>query len=83
MVLKVDHGGFAGIRVPWKDFNNNEVRDEKEQAELNLYGEGVLIAIGGNAGIGGGALSDNAGGAGRRSELEHGIGGNRRQWRNF
>ena len=46
-------GGFAGIHVP-------------ETATLNLYGTGVLTAVGGNAGNGGSALSDNAGGGGRR-----------------
>ena len=39
----MDHGGFAGIRVP----KNNE-----GEGELDLYGEGTVIAIGGNAGNG-------------------------------
>ena len=49
---KEDHGGWAGIRVPWIDTNNDGKRDEGEQAELNLYGDGKVIAIGGNAGSG-------------------------------
>ena len=48
-------GGFAGINVP-------------SGAELNLYGSGELIAIGGNAGDGGGAVNgDTGGGGGGRS----------------
>ena len=45
-------GGYAGIHVPWIDSNENNERDEGEQAELNLYGEGTVIAMGGNAGDG-------------------------------
>ena len=40
---KEDHGGWAGIRVP---------SNEKGKAELDLFGEGMVIAIGGNAGKG-------------------------------
>ena len=42
-------GGYAGIRVP-------------EGATLNIYGSGTLIAVGGNAGNGGGAVTANTGG---------------------
>ena len=52
MEQKEDHGGWAGIRVPWVDFNNDGNRNHGEQAELNLYGEGTLVAIGGDAGAG-------------------------------
>ena len=52
MELKEDHGGYAGIHVPWNDLNNNGTRDAGEQAELNLLGEGTVIAIGGDAGDG-------------------------------
>ena len=61
-------GGFAGIRVPWIDSDNDRERDLKEQAELNLYGEGTVIAIGGNAGNGNGSMGvgdSNTGGGGR------------------
>ena len=76
MEQKEDHGGFAGIHVPWNDLNNNGTRDAGEQAELNLFGEGTVIAIGGNAGdgvdsselYGGARRSDGAGaGIGRKS----------------
>ena len=50
-------GGKAGIHVP-------------ETATLNLYGEGTLIAIGGDAGNGGGAVTGNTGGGRRWPELE-------------
>ena len=76
MVQKEDHGGYAGIRVPWIDSNGDDKRDIGEQAELNLYGEGTLIAIGGDAGDGGGAVSNNTGGrrrtdgAGARNRTE-------------
>ena len=63
---KEDHGGYAGIRVPWIDSNDDGEREEGEQAELNLYGEGTVIAIGGDAGEGGGAVSGNTGGGRRR-----------------
>ncbi len=66
----MDHGGFAGVHVPWVDYNENEYRDNEEQAEFNLYGDGTLIAIGGDAGDGGGAVSGNTGGGRRRSEQE-------------
>ncbi len=46
-------GGYAGIHVPYG-------------ATLNLYGDGTLIAYGGNAGDGGSAVSGDAGGGGRR-----------------
>ena len=75
------HGGWAGIRVPWIDSNNDGTRDEGEQAELNLYGEGTVVAKGGNAGNGNGTYgtgdsntggrrwSDGAGaGIGRKPE---------------
>ena len=68
-------GGYAGIRVPWIDNNNDNVRDEGEQAELNLYGEGTVVAIGGDAGSGAGAQSENTGGR-RRSD-----GAGARNWR--
>ena len=55
-------GGFAGIRVPWIDENSNGLRDNGEQAELNLYGEGTVVALGGDAGNGGGAVTGNTGG---------------------
>ena len=42
-------GGYAGIHVP-------------EGAVLNLYGEGEIIATGGNAGDGAGAVTGNTGG---------------------
>ena len=62
-------GGYAGIRVPWIDENENEIRDEGEQAELNLYGEGTVIAIGGDAGNGVNG-STNFGGRRRTEEPE-------------
>jgi hypothetical protein len=47
-------GGYAGIHVP-------------ENATLNLYGSGIIKAIGGDAGAGGGDTnSGNTGGGGRR-----------------
>lgn len=67
-MLKVDLGGYAGIRVPWIDSDNDGVRDEGEQAELNLSGEGTIVAIGGNAGNGNGTYGtgdSNTGGGGR------------------
>ncbi len=63
------HGGYAGIRVPWIDKNEDGERNEGEQAELNLYGKGTLVAFGGDAGDGGSAISGNAGGGRRWSEL--------------
>lgn len=84
-MLKEDHGGWAGIRVPWIDSDNDNIRDEKEQAELNLYGEGTVISYGGDAGDGGTAVSGDAGGAGRsdgagtRNWSVDGAGGGR--WR--
>lgn len=74
MEPKEDHGGWAGIRVPWIDSNNNSERDEGEQAELNLYGEGTLIAYGGNAGRG--SDSTTTYGGGRRP-----VGAGARNWR--
>ena len=62
-------GGYAGIHVPWIDENGNNNRDEGEYAILNLYGDGTLIAYGGNAGDGGGAVSGNTGGGRWRTEL--------------
>ena len=70
-------GGFAGIRVP---------STEEGKATLNLYGEGTLIAIGGNATPGGAGTSNKEENSDvrkwwrRRSvERELGIGGNRRK----
>ena len=68
--LKEVHGGWAGIRVPWVDSNENNVRDDGEQAELNLYGDGIVVAYGGDAGEGGTAVSGDAGGGRRWSEQE-------------
>jgi hypothetical protein len=51
-------GGYAGIHVP-------------EGATLNLYGEGTVIAFGGDA---------SAGGAGTSSTLGQYYTGNRRRW---
>ena len=59
---KEDLGGYAGIHVPWIDENGDNNRDEGEYAILNLYGDGTLIAFGGDAGDGGGAVSGNTGG---------------------
>lgn len=70
---KGDHGGYAGIRVPWVDSNGDNERDDKEQAELNLYGEGTVIAIGGNAGNGVNG-STNFGGRWRTVGAGAGIG---------
>ena len=67
-------GGYAGIRVPWIDFNNNGERDKGEQAEFDIYGEGKLVAYGGDAADGAGTISGSVGGAGGRTEREHGIG---------
>ena len=82
MEQKEDHGGWAGIRVPWTDSNGNNERDEKEQAELNLLGEGTVIAIGGDAGNGvdssasyGGRWRSDGAGARDRTEIG-GKGGN-------
>lgn len=55
-------GGYAGINVP-------------KGATLNVYGEGKLIAYGGDAGDGGGAVSGNTGGGGGGG-AGAGIGGN-------
>ncbi len=74
MELKEDHGGWAGIRVPWIDKNSDGERQAEEQAELNLYGEGTVVAIGGDAGDGGGAVSGNTGGGRWRTVQELGIG---------
>ena len=75
-------GGYAGIRVPWKDENENGLRDDGEQATLHLYGEGKVIAIGGNAGNGvdssdtyGGRWRSDGAGARNRTETG-GRGGN-------
>ena len=57
---KADHGGYAGVRVPSID---------GEDATLNLYGSGTLIAYGGNAGKGN-IPTGVYGGGRRRSELE-------------
>ena len=83
---KEDHGGFAGIHVPWNDLNNNGTREDGEQAELNLFGEGTVIAKGGSAGNGNGTYGtgdSNTGGrwrsdgAGARDRTEiGGKGGN-------
>ena len=59
---KGGEGGYAGIHVP-------------EGANLNIYGKGTIIAYGGNAGTGGGAVGDNTGGAGGGG-AGAGIGGN-------
>ena len=65
---KPGEGGYAGIRVP-------------DEATLNLYGDGTLIAIGGNAGNGGTVTSGSkdqrsagAGGGGAGAGIG-GIGG--------
>jgi len=58
-------GGYAGIHVPWIDNNDNNMRDINEYATLNITGAGKIIAYGGNAGNGGGAVGSNTGG-GRR-----------------
>ena len=82
MEQKEDLGGYAGIHVPWKDENENGMRDEGEQAELNLYGEGTIIAMGGNAGDGVNSSAMYGGrwradGAGARNRTETGgKGGN-------
>ena len=55
-------GGYAGINVP-------------VGATLNIYGGGTLIAYGGDAGDGGGAVSGNTGGGGGGG-AGAGIGGN-------
>ena len=55
-------GGYAGIHVP-------------KDATLNVYGDGTLIAYGGDAGDGGGAISGNTGGGGGGG-AGAGIGGN-------
>ena len=55
-------GGYAGIHVP-------------ENAEFNLYGNGTIIAVGGNAGNGGECVSGNVGGGGGGG-AGAGIGGN-------
>ena len=55
-------GGYAGIHVP-------------ENAEFNLYGNGTIIAVGGNAGNGGECVSGNVGGGGGDG-AGAGIGGN-------
>ena len=73
-------GGFAGIRVP---------STKEGKATLNLYGEGTLIAIGGDATPGGAGTSEKEQGSNGRKwwrrgsvERELGIGGNRRRgWR--
>lgn len=62
-------GGYAGIHVPWVDKDKDDERDEGEYASLNLYGDGTLIAYGGDAGDGGGAVSGNTGGGRWRTEL--------------
>ncbi len=54
-------GGYAGIRVPSID---------GEDATLNLYGSGTLIAYGGNAGNGGDGYGHPFGGRWRSEELE-------------
>lgn len=59
-------GGYAGIHVP-------------DGATLNLYGDGTLIAYGGDAGDGGGAVSGNTGGGRRTDGAGAGIGGNGRK----
>lgn len=69
------HGGYAGIRVPWIDENDNDTREPEEYATLNLYGKGTVIAIGGDAGDGGGAKTGNTGGGGGGG-AGAGIGGN-------
>ncbi|MBR2290463.1 MAG: hypothetical protein IJ867_07825 [Clostridia bacterium] len=64
-------GGFAGIHIPWYDSETTGIsgeRDDGEYAVLNLYGKGKLVAYGGNAGKGGGAVSGNTGGGRRRTE---------------
>lgn len=48
--------------MPWNDENENGEREEGEYAVFNVYGDGTLIAIGGDAGDGGGAVTDNTGG---------------------
>lgn len=68
-------GGYAGIHVPWIDTDNDNIRDEGEYATLNLYGEGTVKAIAGDAGsganaYGSGSVTAGGGGAGA------GIGGN-------
>ena len=75
-------GGFAGIHVTWTDSNNNNILDLKENTEdydsysvLNIYGNGKIIAIGGNAGDGAGAYSGDTGGGGGGG-AGAGIGGN-------
>lgn len=55
-------GGYAGIRVT-------------ENSTLNIKGRGTLIATGGNAGVGGSATSNDAGGGGGGG-AGAGIGGN-------
>ena len=55
-------GGYAGINVPYG-------------ANLHVYGGGTLIAYGGDAGDGGGAVSGNTGGGGGGG-AGAGIGGN-------
>ena len=69
-------GAYAGIRVPWIDKDGDDIRDEDEYAVLNLYGEGVLYAYGGDAGDGGDGGWNNLdwGGAGRTGGAGAGIG---------
>jgi hypothetical protein len=56
------YGGYAGIHVP-------------EGATLNLYGEGTVIATGGNASAGKDSISGDYGGSGGGG-AGAGIGGN-------
>ena len=56
--MKENQGGYAGIRVPWIDSDGDNERDDGEQAELNLYGDGTLVSYGGDAGDGNSYLGD-------------------------
>ena len=58
------HYAYAGIRLPWKDSNFNDLYDDGEYGTLHVYGDGTLIAYGGNASDGGTAEGVNTGGAG-------------------
>lgn len=61
-------GGYAGIHVTWTDTDQNGKfdLDKDSYGTLELYGSGKIIAYGGKAGFGGGAVSGNTGGGRRR-----------------
>ncbi len=59
------NGGYAGIHVPWNDVNDDGVLDAgDEYAVLNLFGQGIVKAYGGDASAGKDSSGGDKGGSG-------------------